>query len=114
MKYPNCKCTYCNKEIGEFTLETFVKYFKGEDKNGKRKLFCDKNCYNKYIKQFEVEVYNNYPIYAVEVDGEIRYIPYWFSNYYFKNIKDCKKRMDMKNTAVTPNMLHGALARGEF
>lgn len=95
-KYPDCKCTTCNKLLGEFSLKTYATNFRGEDKNGKRILFCNEECYNEYIKQFEVEVYNGRPIYAVEYDGEMRYMPYWFSNYYFTDIENCKKRMDLK------------------
>lgn len=95
-KYPDCKCTNCNKKLGEFSIKTFATHFKGKDKNGKRRLFCDEECYNEYIKQFEVEVYNDRPIYAVEYNGEMRYMPYWFSNYYFTDINNCKKRMDLK------------------
>ena len=111
MKYI-VKCKYCNKEIGETDFKTFSINFKGYDNNGKRKLFCNEECYNKYIKQFEVEVHNDNPIYAVEYDGEIRYMPYWFSNYYFTNIEDCKRRIDLKNIAIVPNALLGSLARG--
>lgn len=107
-------CQNCGKEIGEANIKTFTTGFKGYDKNGKRKIFCSEQCYSDYIKQFKVEVYNGKPIYAVDYFGEKRYMPYWFSNYYFKNIVDCKKRMDMKNTAVVPSVLLGALARGEF
>lgn len=95
-KYPDCKCTNCNKLLGEFSLKTYATNFKGEDKNGNRRLFCNEECYNEYIKQFEVEVYNGRPIYAIEYDGEMRYMPYWFSNYYFTDIENCKKRMDLK------------------
>lgn len=113
-KYSNCKCTYCNKELGKFDFKTFATHLKGYDSNGKRKLFCNEGCYNEYIKQFEVEVYNGNPIYAVEYDGEIRYMPYWFSNYYFTDIEDCKKRMGLKNIAIVPTALLGSLARGEM
>lgn len=95
------KCRNCNKEIGEANFKTFGTNFKGYDSNGKRKLFCSEECYNEYIKQFEVEVYNGRPIYAVEYDNELRYMPYWFSSYYFTNIDDCKKRMDMKHIGIS-------------
>lgn len=106
MKYPNCKCTYCNKELGEFTLETFVKCFKGEDKNGKRKLFCNEKCYNEYKKQFVIEVYNSHPIYAVKVDGEMRYMSYWFSNYYFTDIKNCRNIIDHPQSPLENYLLN--------
>lgn len=95
MKYI-VKCKYCNKEIGETDFKTFSTTFKGYAQNGKRKLFCNEECYSEYIKKFEVEIYNGYPIYAVKRDGEIRYMPYWFSNYYFTDIEECKKRMNLK------------------
>lgn len=104
MKYI-VKCKYCNKEIGVADFKTFSINFKGYDSSGKIKLFCNEACYNKYTKQFEVEVYNGNPIYVVEYNGEIRYMPYWFSNYYFTNIEDCKRRIDLKNIAIVPNAL---------
>ena len=114
MKYSNCRCICCNKELGEFTIETFGKCFKGEDKNRRRKLFCKEDCYITYIKQFEVEVYKNNPIYAVEYNGEIRYMPYWFSNYYFTNIEDCRSRIDNSKVIIVPKAFLGAVARGEM
>lgn len=108
------KCKHCNKEIGEANFKTFATNFKGYDRNGKRKLFCNKEFYNEYIKQFEIEEYNGNPIYAIEYNGEVRHMPYWFSNYYFTNIEDYKKRMDLKNIAIVPTALLGSLARGEM
>lgn len=105
------KCLNCSKELGKCDFKTFAKNFKGYDKNGKRKLFCSQDCYEQYKKQFEVEVYNGYPIYAPDYFGEIRYMPYWFSNYYFKNIDDCKKRMDMNDVDVISSNLLGILVR---
>jgi hypothetical protein len=64
------------------------------------KKFCTKECYEDYKKDFVVEVYNEQPIYCVEIDGEKRYMPYFEADYYFTNIDDCKKRMDMKGVAV--------------
>lgn len=114
MRTVKVKCLNCGKELDECNLKTFTVNFKGYDKNGKRKLFCDEDCYEQYKKQFEVEVYNGIPIYAIDYFGEIRYMPYWFSNYYFKNIEDCKKRMGMNNVGVIPSNLPGVLARGNF
>lgn len=113
MKYI-VKCKYCNKEIGETNFKTFAVNFKGYDNKGKRKLFCNEKCYNEYIRQFEIEEYNGNPIYTVECNGEVRYMPYWFSNYYFTDIEDCKKRMGLKNIAIVPTALLGSLARGEM
>ena len=107
-QYPKVKCLNCGKEIGECNFRTFTVNSKCYDKNGKRKLFCSQECYEKYKKQFEVEVYNNNPIYAVEYLGEIRYMPYWFSNYYFTNIEDCRKRIDMNNIGIYPSYLFGS------
>ena len=113
-QYSKVKCINCGKEIGECNFRTFSVNLKGYDKNGKRKLFCSQECYDQYKRHFEVEVYNGYSIYAVECSGEIRYMPYWFSNYYFTNIEDCRKRIDMKNIGIVPSHLLGALAIGSF
>lgn len=36
-------------------------------------------------------------------------MPYFEANYYFTTIDDCKKRMDMKNTAVVDMNMYGFL-----
>jgi len=110
-QYPKFKCLNCKKEIGEHDLKTFAVNLKGYDKNGKIKLFCDQECYDLYKKQFEVEIYNGCSIYAVEYLGETRYMPYWFSNYYFTNIEDCRNRIDMNKIAIIPSGLLGSLTR---
>ena len=114
MRTQKVKCLNCGKELGEYDFKTFTVNFKGYDKNGKRKLFCGEDCYEQYKKKFEVEVYNGRPIYAIDYFGEVRYMPYWFSNYYFRNIEDCKKRMDMNNVGIISSNLLGVLARGSF
>lgn len=93
-------CNYCNKELGNANFATFASYYRGQDERGKRKLFCNEECYNEYIKQFRVEEYNGKPIYKVDVDGECRYMPYWFSSYYFTTIEDCRKRMGAINVGI--------------
>lgn len=93
-------CKHCNKELGNANFTTFASCHRGYDENGKRKLFCNEECYNAYIKQFQVEEYNGNPIYKVNVDGESRYMPYWFSLYYFTTIDDCRKRMDATNIGI--------------
>ena len=91
-----CFCTYCQKDIGKFAISTFVDSYKGYDNKGKKRLFCNETCYKKYIKQFEVEEYNGRPLYSIKCNNEVRYMPYWFSGYYFTDIESCKTRMDAK------------------
>jgi hypothetical protein len=76
------------------------KYFNKKLNTFRSKYFCTEECYEDYKKDFVVEIYNDRPIYCVEINGEKRYMPYFEANYYFTNIDDCKKRMDMKNVAV--------------
>lgn len=103
MKLPETvRCKNCNNSLGKFELKTFVENFKGYDLRGKKMLFCNEDCYEQYKKQFEFEIYKSTPIYSVNCDGEIRYMPYWFSSYYFTNIKDCRIRIDMKNVGINP------------
>lgn len=93
------KCPCCGKELGNVTLFLYSKFTKGVHANRTRKLFCDKVCYEKYIKQFEVEVYKDRPIYYIPSPEGMLYIPYWECYYGFKTIEDCKARMNSK-TAV--------------
>ena len=110
---PKIKCVHCGKELGDCNIETFGRYLKGYKSNARRGLFCNKECYERYKKQFEIEIYNDRPIYAVDYFGEKRFMPYWFSIYYFKTIEECKTRMDMKVASI-PTQLLGVLARGGF
>lgn len=80
----NIKGVYLNKKLNKLS----------------RRYFCTEECYKNYANRFIVEVYFGKPIYCVEIDGEKRYMPYFEAYYYFTNIDDCKKRMDMKNIAV--------------
>lgn len=80
----NFKGKYLNKKLNTFTY----------------RCFCTEECYNDYKKDFVVEIYNDKPIYCIEMDSEKRYMPYFESEYYFTTIEDCKKRMDMKNISV--------------
>lgn len=96
------QCQNCKSSLGNFSLKTFASYFKGYDERGKRILFCSEDCYEQYKKQFEVELYKTTPIYSVICDGEARYMPYWFSSYFFMNIDDCRKRIDSKNIGIYP------------
>lgn len=93
-------CTHCKKELGVANFKIFTEKLKGYDANYKIRLFCDENCYSSYKKQYEVETYNGNPIYAIECGGELRYMPYWMSHYYFTSIEDCKRRMDAKSIGI--------------
>lgn len=93
-------CKHCGKELGDANFVTYTKAFRTVIWNGERKLFCDEECYEKYKKQYEVDIYNGEPIYMVHVDEKNVYLPYFESSYYFTNIEDCKKRMDMKTVGI--------------
>ena len=95
------KCPHCGEQMQPF----FMGAFKGGYLNKKlnifrQRYFCSRECYEDYKKDFVVEIYDDQPIYCVEMDGEKRYMPYFEASYYFTTINDCKKRMDMKNFAV--------------
>ena len=98
------RCQNCKTTLGDFSFKIFHRYFKGYDVRGKRVLFCNEECYEQYKRRFEVEIYKTTPIYAVVCDNETRYMPYWFSSYYFTNIKDCRNRIDVKNIGVYPSL----------
>lgn len=95
-------CKYCHNELGESNFKTWALVYKGYNSKARRSLFCNEECYKAYIKQFEVEKYRGNSIYMVEVDGEKRYMPYWFSPYYFTTIEDCRKRIDSPNVGICP------------
>lgn len=75
----------------------------GYNNRGRRNLFCSEQCYNEYIKQYQVAEYKGRPIYKVEIEGVTGYIPWWFAPYFFTDIDSCKQRMDMPNIAIFPS-----------
>lgn len=94
-------CPHCKGKMNDF----FYGNFKGRYLNKKLntfypRAFCTEECYEDYKKDFVVEIYNDRPIYCVEINGEKRYMSYFEANYYFTDIDSCKQRMNMKNTAV--------------
>jgi hypothetical protein len=103
-------CPHCKGKMNDFFRGNFKGRYLNKKLNTFRfKHFCTEECYEDYKKDFVVEIYNNKPIYCVEINGEKRYMPYFEAEYYFTNIDDCKKRMDMKNTAVVDMSIYGFL-----
>jgi hypothetical protein len=97
-------CPHCKRQMPPFFRGAFRGGYLNKKLNiFRQRYFCSKECYEDYKKNFVMEIYNNQPIYCVEIDGEKRYMPYFEANYYFTNIDDCKKRMDMKGIAVINN-----------
>ena len=105
-------CPHCKGKLNDW----FRGNFKGRYFNNKLNIFsyrhfCTKECYEDYKKDFFVETYNDNSIYCVEIDGEKRYMPYLEAHYYFTNIDDCKKRIDMENVAVVDMNMYGLLMK---
>lgn len=108
-KYINT-CPNCKEQMQPFFKDAFKGGYLNKKLNVfKQRYFCSKKCYEDYKKDFVVEIYNEQPIYCVEIDREKRYMPYFEANYYFINIDDCKKRMDMKSVAVVDMSMYGFL-----
>lgn len=94
-------CPHCGIKLNDWLRGNFKGVYLNKKLNTFRpKPFCIEECYEDYKKDFVVEIYNGRPIYCVEMDGENRYMPYFEARYYFTNIDDCKKRMDMNGVAV--------------
>ena len=94
-------CPHCKGKLNDWFRGNFKGIYLNNNLNTFRsRYFCTKECYENYKKDFVVEVYNEQPIYRVEINGEKRYMPYFEANYYYTNIDDCRKRMDMKGVAV--------------
>lgn len=91
------QCYCCNKVIGKFEIKTFAMAYKNYTVDNKRKCFCSEKCYNDYKKRFIVDYINENPIYKVDID---KYAPYLGCPYYFDNIEDCRKRMQIKNIGI--------------
>ena len=94
-------CPHCNGEMNDWFRGNYRGvYFYAKLGDLKSRYFCTKECYEDYKQSFVVEIYNDQPIYCIEIDGEKRYMPYFEAHYYFTNIDDCKKRMDATNIAI--------------
>jgi hypothetical protein len=91
-------CNYCNKNLGHVGFDTYMKIFTTRKERGKRGYFCNKECYDKYAKQFEVK-YKDKIMYKI---GDNEYVPYLDCHYYFKTAEDCYQRMCHKNLAILP------------
>lgn len=67
---------------------------------GIEKIIVCRGCETKYVEKIKskyyIETYKGNEIYCK--DG--RYVPYWGCMYYFKNIEDCKKRIDHKYIGI--------------
>lgn len=103
-----CTCPHCKGKMNDFFCGNFKgAYYNKHLKTLRSKYFCTEECYKDYKKNFIVEVYNSKPIFCVEIDGEKRYMPYFEATYYFTNINDCKKKMDMEGITVTKLSMFG-------
>lgn len=99
-------CPHCRKRLNSWYKGNFRgTYFSEILKSMRPRTFCTEECYNEYIQSFVVEIFNDKPIYCIEVDGEKRYMPYFEASYYFTNIDDCKKRMKSKVAYLPPLMM---------
>lgn len=95
------RCKKCKKEVCDGTIKGYANAIKGTEYIGnamKEIFFCCYECKIRYELQFIVEYYGYKPIY--KVNG--RYLPYFGCHYYFDNIEDCRKRMDVKNIGICP------------
>jgi len=99
-------CPHCKGQMQPFFKGAFKgKYFNNKLNTFRQKYFCSEECYKDYAEKFIVEIYNDKPIYCIEINGEKRYMPYFEADYYFTNIDDCKKRMDMKVAVIHDSVL---------
>lgn len=103
-------CPHCKSKLNDWFRGNFRGMFFNKKLNTfKLRYFCTKECYENYKKDFVVEIYNDNPIYCVEINGEKRYMPYFEASYYFTNIDDCKKRMDLKCVSVVDLRMYRVL-----
>lgn len=92
MNFPDIHCNYCNKWLGERTLEVWGKTYRNYLINGNRGHFCGPECYEDYKMQYELP-YKDVVMYKV---NDEEYIPYMGCHYYFTTPEDCYQRMKRK------------------
>lgn len=102
MSILNLTCSNCNKKItdGKVTIKDFARIPKIRIR-GHNHFCCNEKCADEYKESFVSEIYNGKPIYFV---GGF-YLPYLECSYGFKNIEDCKMRMNMRNVSYINNSL---------
>ena len=93
-------CPYC----GEKNEISFLNRNYFPVMGGRKKLFCNESCYEKYKEQFFVEEYHGNKIYKFILDGKSFYVPYFEAAYGFISLEDCKKRIDSKCAVVDMNV----------
>jgi hypothetical protein len=91
-------CDYCNTKVGDVQLKTYLTMCTPYIERGRKGHFCNKECYDKYAKQFEVK-YKDKIMYKI---GDNEYVPYLDCHYYFKTTEDCYQRMCHKDLAILP------------
>lgn len=95
------KCYQCGIEVPNAgSIPNYKKYARPTLETSGKRVFCCEKCYQKYLKDRQVDEYNGKPIYKKIWDGKEYFVPYVEAAYGFENIEDCKKRMDMVNVAV--------------
>ena len=68
-------CPHCQAELNDWFIGNFQgKYFNKKLDTLRRRYFCTKECYEDYKSQYIVEIYNDQPIYCIEIGGEKRYM----------------------------------------
>lgn len=91
-------CPYCGKE----NVFGFRNHFPVI--GGRKKVFCNEKCYEKYKEQFFIEEYHENKIYKFILDNKPFYVPYFEAAYGFNSLEDCKKRIDSKCAVVDLNV----------
>lgn len=93
------KCKCCNKVLGKPSFSIYGEYFYGGTIDGRRRLFCDEDCYNVYWNQYLVEENENgkiYKVFSEKLNTQV-YILCPSSQYGFLTIEDARSSLSMKN-----------------
>ena len=105
--FPDVYCHHCGKRLGGLELDTFKNCYSDiaiidakQIPEMRKRHFCNRSCFDDYIKQFEVEKYKGNSIYKLRAGGQDYYLPYWLSRYAFTTIEDCRKRINDRFVAT--------------
>ena len=90
------KCCECNKDIPRLPFRREYSLYLKSKIIGYG-MFCSDECYKEYLSKHFVEEYEGQKIYQEIIDGEVYYFPYAGCKYAYKNIEDCKIRIDLAN-----------------
>lgn len=88
------KCRHCKKELTINSINDFEIFYRNVDEKGIVRTFCNQGEWERYWDKFLFTFHNGHKIYKIINNNDIIYLPYIASYYGFKNLQECKHKID--------------------